>query len=121
MAKEDFFSPKHNRLLNIAAWAKYLAWVVLVIYLLLAIGNFISYSSIFYYPSMVPGEIVKKFFQLWDGSPMIVINGLLSVAGTILQGITGFLVLKAISLGLNMIVETDINYREMKSQEVGNE
>lgn len=33
-----------------------------------------------------------------------------------IKGVVYFLILKGISLGLNMIVETDINYREKKEQ-----
>ena len=40
--QEDFFSPQHKQLLNIAAWAKYLAWVVLVINIFYAIGVYFN-------------------------------------------------------------------------------
>jgi hypothetical protein len=38
------------------------------------------------------------------------------MAAAILSGATFYVVLKGISLGLNMIVETDVNYREVKNQ-----
>jgi hypothetical protein len=40
------------------------------------------------------------------------------MTSVLLRGIIYYLVLKGISLGLNMIVETDINYRERKQEEV---
>jgi len=39
----------------------------------------------------------------------------INMSATILRGVVYFLVLKGISLGLNMVVETDINYREKKT------
>lgn len=110
--QEGFFSRKHKSVLNIAVWAKYLAWVVLVAYILWAIVTFINYSTMVYLPSMTPGDYISNFFQLWKGNPVLVINGLFATASTVLRGITAFVILKGVSLGLNMIVETDINYRE---------
>ena len=37
--QEEFFSPKHKQLLNIATWAKYLAWVAIVIFTFVAFLN----------------------------------------------------------------------------------
>ena len=108
--QQEFFSPKHKQLLSIATWSRYLAWVVLVVYILWAIATFINYST------MVPGVYFKNFFQLWGENPSLVINALFAVASTILRGVIAFVVLKAVSLGLNMIVETDINYREKENQ-----
>jgi hypothetical protein len=42
--QEEFFSPNHNRLLSIATWAKYLAWIVLVVYILNAILQIFQYQ-----------------------------------------------------------------------------
>jgi len=112
----EFFSLKHQRVLNIASWAKYLSWIVLVMYLLWAIATFINYSTLVFLPSTTPGDHINNFFQLWDRNPFLVINGLFATASTVLRGIIAFVVLKAVSLGLNMIVETDINYRENEIQ-----
>ena len=38
------------------------------------------------------------------------------MARSLLNGVVYYVVLKSISLGLNMIVETDINYREKKEK-----
>jgi len=119
--QEEFFSKNHNRLLSIAVWAKYLASIVLGFYILSTIGSLASYSSLSYYSSNVPSETLKNIFQMWKSDPFFVINALFSVTRTFLQGLVAFLILKAISLGLNMIVETDINYREFKTQEIHNE
>jgi hypothetical protein len=100
--QEEFFSPNHKRLLDIATWAKYLAWVVLIVYILSAIGTYIQEKNI------------SAYYQQFIGvqHPSYLISIYLECLGVFLRGVVYFLVLKGISLGLNMIVETDINYRE---------
>lgn len=34
--QDEFITPQYERLLSIATWARYLAWVVLVVYILWA-------------------------------------------------------------------------------------
>lgn len=120
MAEEEFLSKSHNRLLNIATWAKYIAWIVLIVYMLYTIGELISAQSSHDYLSASVG-IQTEFKDKLKSDPLYTVSLLVSMASTFLKGIVYFLVLKGISLGLNMIVETDINYREDKKLEVGNE
>ena len=40
----------------------------------------------------------------------------MGMIGVLLKGIVYFLVLKGIALGLDMIIETDINYREAQNE-----
>lgn len=101
--REEFFSPNHNRLLNIAAWAKYLAWVVLVVYILNVVLQVFQHQ---YFASNIPVQQGSRFLNE--------LRLTVSVATTLLRGVVSYLVLKGISLGLNMIVETDINYREQQ-------
>lgn len=100
--QEDFFSPNHKRLLNIATWAKYLAWIVLVVYILWAIGTYVQQQNMY------------KYYEQFMGiqHPSYKLSMYMESLGVLLKGVVYFLVLKGISLGLNMIVETDINYRE---------
>jgi hypothetical protein len=43
--QEDVLSPNHKRLLNIAMWTKYLAWIVLVIYILLTGAKIVEFQN----------------------------------------------------------------------------
>jgi len=107
---EDFLQPKHNRLLNISVWAKHLAWIALVVYILWAGLQMFQYQNIVNNNSQVK-------FDLWGflrSNPLEAFRLGVNVTSIALRGIIYYLVLKAISLGLNMIVETDINYREQK-------
>jgi hypothetical protein len=99
--QEEFFSSSHKRLLTIATWAKYLAWVALVAYILLA-GLQILPRQSFYSDFPPRNTLLEQLRRVADAAVVL------------LRGVIYYLVLKGISLGLNMIVETDVNCREQK-------
>jgi len=111
--QDDFFSQKHIRLLNLATWAKYLAWVVLIIFALDALAIFLQTQT--GYLNGLAGNV--NFLTIFKNDPDIAIRILLDVLGVFFKGVVYYLVLKGLSLGLNMIVETDINYRENNNRE----
>ncbi|HSB02083.1 MAG TPA: hypothetical protein VLE49_15645 [Anaerolineales bacterium] len=106
---KEFFSSNHKRLLSIAVWAKYLAWVVLVVYLLNAALQMFQYHNFSNYVELQP-----NIWEFLRANPFEAFQLGVNVATTALRGVIFYLVLKGISLGLNMIVETDINYREQE-------
>ena len=122
--REVFFTPQHERLLNIAVWAKYLAWGTLIYYVLRAVLVVIQYQA-----------DLQRMYLLNSSSPSIVslrdlftfdpvyysIDMASDMAAAILSGAIFYVVLRGISLGLSMIVETDVNYREAKNQGENNE
>jgi hypothetical protein len=111
--EEEFFSKKNDQLLNIATWARYLAWVVLVHFIFLAVFGFIgSLNMVSQFSNLgTPG-----FLDLANISPFTALKFYLEAIGLLVKGAIYFLVLGGISLGLNMIIETDINYREKANQ-----
>lgn len=109
--QKKFLSDKHNRLLEIAIWAKYLAWIALTIYILL-IGMQIIQLATAQDNGNFFGPTSQSFLTLMRTNPFALVTQLVSIVSVLLKGIIYFFVLKGISLGLNMIVETDINYRE---------
>jgi hypothetical protein len=106
----EFFSLKHKRLLNVATWSKSLSWIVLVGFLLGAGAQLLQYRNFVnsYYQAQTN---ILDFFK---NNPMDAFRLGVNMADTALRGVVYFLVLKGISLGLNMIVETDVNYREQR-------
>ncbi len=110
--QEDFFSPNHKRLLSLAVWAKYLAWVALVVYILSAILQISQYPIV----RNNRFELQPNLWEFLSANPFESFRLGLNLLTTALGGIIFYLVLKGISLGLNMIVETDINYREQEKQ-----
>ncbi|MFZ5856660.1 MAG: hypothetical protein ACOYZ6_07505 [Chloroflexota bacterium] len=118
--QDDFFSPKHKRLLNIATWAKWLAWAMLILtiinYGIIAIARFLQFP-------MTPNQSqpITSFLNFFELSPTFWIDLIADTILGMLKAVIYFLVLKGISLGLNMIVETDINYREKSIVEGDND
>lgn len=110
--QEEFFSKSHKHLLNVATWAKYLAWVVLVVYIFMPFGQYVQEQNYYAY-SRISGA-PSEFIDLLIDRPLFGISIFMEIAGIFLKGVVSFLVLKGISLGVTMIVETDINYREKR-------
>ncbi len=111
--KEGFFSSKHERLLGMASWSRVLAWIVLTAFVLDAI-------SFFYQNQIAYGNALQNFqnfTEIFRSDPGFAIKMILDSLSIILKGLVYYLVLRGISLGLNMIVETDINYRENRKRE----
>lgn len=113
--KDNFFSENHKRLLNVATWAKYLAWVVFVSHALWSISVYFQKQAAYMYYGNLQGQYYGSFFQLLKDWPSFAFSIFAEIIGIFLKGVVYFLVLKGISLGLNMIVETDINYREKRN------
>lgn len=117
--QEDFFSPKHKQLLSIALWAKYLAWIMLAVFILRAGFVILQKQTNYQQMQAVVGSpaSAQDYWETVRNEPIY--YGLdigADMAGMLLSGIVYYLALKGISLGLNMIIETDVNYREKENQ-----
>ena len=106
---EQLFTEKHQSLYTIAKWANVLSWVTLVFYVLVLALNIYSSSSQF--NAQYASYTGTTFFQYLLATPGTLIQYLVNWLLSLIKGIVFFLVLKGVSLGLNMIVETDLNYR----------
>ena len=117
--QEEFLSPEHNKLLNFAIWAKYLAWVVLAIYIFQTGFVIIQRQVNSQQMQAVIGDPISSQ-EYWDRALDIPIYYLIDIGSDMiyifLKGVIFYIVLKGISLGLYMIVETDVNYREQENQ-----
>lgn len=115
---DELLSQNHKRLLNIADWTKYIAWVALVLYLLWAAsGAAGTYFMQRAYMFQVLGDNTEDVLTVLSRYPAQTISMIAHAAATALQGVVWFLVLKSTSLGLRMIVETNVNYQEGQRQE----
>jgi len=117
--QEEFLSPEHGKLLNIAIWAKYLAWVVLAIYVFQTGFVIIQRQVNSQQMQAVIGDPISSQ-EYWDRALDKPIYYLIDIGSDMiyifLKGVIFYIVLKGISLGLYMIVETDVNYREQENQ-----
>jgi hypothetical protein len=114
--QDDFFTSQHNRLLTMATWAKYVAWVVVAVYILLTVGTYFQEQNSFLYYRGNFNQTYRDFIDFLKRSPSYGFSIIIEMIGVFLRGAVYFLVLKGISLGLNMIVETDMNYREQREE-----
>ena len=116
--QEEFLSPEHGKLLNIAIWAKYLAWVVLAIYVFQTGFVIIQRQVNSQQMQAVIGDPISSQ-EYWDRALDIPIYYLIDIGSDMiyifLKGVIFYIVLKGISLGLYMIVETDVNYRKQEN------
>jgi len=117
--QEEFFSKRHNQLLKIAAWAKYLAWVALIGSAILSV-SVISEKQGNYQQMLAISSSFQSGMDYWDVVRQNPLYHLFDIGKDMIRvflgGLIYYVVLKGISLGLTMIVETDINYRDNENQ-----
>lgn len=114
----EFFFASHKRVLNIATWARYLAWVALVIGVLgMAVSALQTWNSYQISQTMgVSHQVSSDLEAILRNDPFFLFKILVGMARALFSGVFYYVILRGISLGLNMIVETDVNYREKKEQ-----
>jgi hypothetical protein len=110
---DNFFTAKHARLTRIASVANVFAWIILAVQILLVYFRFFQFQQ----SSLMA---ISDFMDVLNHNLLYTIRLVVDLVSVFLQGIVSWLVLKGISVGLNMIVETDLNYKE-KSQEAAHE
>jgi len=95
----EIFTPKRKRIERIAKVANLFAWLVLVYYILLTISDVSTFIS--EYSMRIDPE--NEFFSA--------ANYVLRQTYRLFVGIVYWLVLRGVSLGLNMLLEIDLNYQ----------
>jgi hypothetical protein len=108
---DDFITAKHSRLLRIALVANVFAWIALIVNLLLVGTRFLRFQAAYAQNPIFMGEVLD-FWAMLGRNPTYLANLIVDLLTNFLNGVVAWLTLKGISLGLNMIVETDLNYRE---------
>jgi magnesium-transporting ATPase (P-type) len=101
---DDFYTKKHKRLSLISTTANVFSWLVLIFFILATLSQVITF---FRFESPMP------IHDLDDFETMFVINSGLEIVSTLFQGFVFYLVLRGVFFGTNMIIETDLNYREI--------
>lgn len=114
----EFFSKNHNKLLNIAGWASNLAWLTLVLYIISA-ALVIFQDQVNYQRMEAAIGSYQNGSDYWATVKMDPLYYLVDLGSfmvkRLLDGFVYYVVLKGISLGLYMIIETDMNYREKEN------
>jgi hypothetical protein len=110
--EEDFFTEKHERLARIASWSNLFAWIVFIVHILWVGASFIQTQSNYELQMNINLGQGPDFMEMLGQNPLYIASLFVSLAGIFLRGVVYGLMLKGISLGLNMIIETDLNYKE---------
>ena len=109
--QEELFDWKHTKLWKLSFAADFWSSIVILVFVFLALGEAYRYNQ------LAHNQFQTNLIGLFSREPIYILDVLLQMARVLLQGAVYYLVLKGIALGLNMIVETDINYREKKIEE----
>lgn len=99
---DQTLTAKHARLIRIASIANALVWIVVGVHVLIVIARAYSLQSSL---GLAGGWDVMR------AQPAFLLGQTIEILSTLLRGAAFALGLKGIALGLNMIVETDLNYR----------
>jgi hypothetical protein len=117
---EGFITKKHGRLMNIASVANVFAWIAFASQILYVGGRFIQLQNSYTIQTMTTGFGQPNFTEMLSQNPVYAFSLVVDLASIFIRGVIYWLVLKGISVGLYMIVETDLNYKD-KFEGVTNE
>lgn len=109
-SEQELFSQKHKNLIRMSVWLKQLAWLALVVSFILPIASYLQLEVIYKEQSIINAPASFMTFLRRDSIAALTV--VIDLLNSFLTVFVSFLVLRGVSLGLNMIVETDINYRD---------
>ncbi|HMZ06893.1 MAG TPA: hypothetical protein PK078_04680 [Anaerolineales bacterium] len=106
---KELFTKDQNRLMSIAGWANALAWAALICYISLSL---ITVFTEMYYRNLSSSALnfgrSDTLYYLLDKGSIVIKN--------LINGFIYFVILRGISLGLYMVIETDMNYRQKENK-----
>jgi hypothetical protein len=108
---EEFLTKDQARLTRIASIANILAWIVLFIEILNVGATFLSAQQSYNLITQYSGQNID-FITALKNDPWQYAGLAVKELSVLFSGIVFWLVLKGISLGLNMIVEIDLDVQE---------
>jgi hypothetical protein len=109
--ENNLFDWKHVRLWRFSSIAGIFAALAIIISIFLALGE------IYRYDRFAHNQFQINLIGLFSQKPIYIFDMSLQMVKVLLQGAVFYVMLKGTELGLNMIVETDINYREKATEE----
>ncbi len=104
--KNDLFDWKHLRLWRFSMAADLWSSIVIIVFVVLSLGQVYKYNQIAH------NQFQTNLIGLFSQDPIYILDVSFQMMSILVQGAVYYLVLKGIALGLTMIVEADINYRE---------
>ena len=110
--EEEYFTSKHAKLDNIAAAANTFAWIALVSQILYMGARFIQIQNSYNMQAIWINSTQPSFMEMLRQDAVYTFSLIVDIASIFIRGVIYWLVLKGIASGLDMIVETDLNYRD---------
>ena len=107
---ENFSEKKISTLTRIASIANIFAWIVFLVHILLVLFKFLQVQQSYIIQNSNYIH-VTVFLEMLIKNPLYTAYFILDLISIFLRGVVFGLLLKGISLGLNMIVEIALNYR----------
>ena len=107
---ENLFTEKHKTLYTASQWAQTFAWITLIILCLSSVTEIIKSNNFFQINYMITDY--DTLFEYLGDHPFQWFTYGINWIIPIIKGFAFFIMLKGTSIGLNMILETDLNYRE---------
>lgn len=104
--KNGLFGRKHAMLWRISLWANALASVALFTYGVLAV------EQIFQYNQIAHTQFNSGLLELFSRNFSYLLDVIFQTGRQILSGAVYYVLLKGIALAFDILIETDINYRE---------
>lgn len=110
--EEGFITKEHGRLINIASVANIFAWIALVSQVLYVGARFIQLQNSYMIQTMSTGFGQPNLIEMLSQNPVYTFGLIVDFASIFIRGAIYWLVLKGISVGLYMVVETNLNYKD---------
>jgi hypothetical protein len=110
---DNFFTARHTELTRFASITNLVAWLVFIVHILWVWAAFLQAQNGFGAQSMnINIGQHPDLMAMAMVNPIYTASLIASLTGLFLRGVVYALTLKGISLGLNMIVETNLNVIE---------
>ena len=109
---EEFFTKRHARLTSIAAVANTFAWIALGSQILYIGARFVQLQNSYMLQTRMTGFGQPDFVQMLSQNHLYTFSLIVELGIIFLRGVIYWLTLKGISLGLFMVVETNLNYKD---------
>ena len=110
--EEEFFTKKHARLTNIASAANVFAWVALASQVLYMAARFGQLQASYLFQTGTGGIGQPNFTQMLSQNHLYLFSLIVDLGIILVRGVIYWLTLRGVSLGLYMIVETNLNYKD---------
>jgi hypothetical protein len=111
--KEDILTKNQNQLIRFASFANFFSWLVPIVYILYTGAIFINQQQSY----TISLSALQAYSTLLTMSPLYIASKVIHLIYILFQGVVYWIILKGIALGINLIVEIDIDRNMVEEDE----